>query len=465
MTWTPPVELSPREEIVEEGESFAHNQASLLALAEGVYPGTRTPQGGNRDPAPRVGVHATALPLHRGLPPAAPGASEEARGAPRGAHQGAAAPTEMPAKMASASDTENLTRPDPLSAACYLRPCGARLAPVAARLALPALALVASCGSRSGLWLGDGGAPPPPPDVAPADALSTDAPPARCPVRRTPADFDGDGVGDLAVATREGVRAYYGTRGRLVLRAGAVIPYPADVPADRAALAAVGDLDGDGTGELAVFARSAQTTPDLPSSPFRSGALYVVSGSRAGLVSGSARRVPAPPAVVDLFPSRVRAAGRLRGMAAGLLAVATHRGGGVALFERRGDGSFETVGGLLEARPGASNLFARGASDLDGDGFEDLALFHEGEALVYGGGADGASTARRQVLFADAANYVGPYLDGVGDVTGDGCPDLLLLRFGPDDGFILFAGGAGFGAGSPWAPAAPGGAALRVNGT
>ena len=32
--------------IVEEGESFAHDQASLLALAEGLYPGTKNQREG-----------------------------------------------------------------------------------------------------------------------------------------------------------------------------------------------------------------------------------------------------------------------------------------------------------------------------------------------------------------------------------------------------------------------------------
>ena len=32
--------------VVEEGESFAHDQASLLALADGLYPGTKNAREG-----------------------------------------------------------------------------------------------------------------------------------------------------------------------------------------------------------------------------------------------------------------------------------------------------------------------------------------------------------------------------------------------------------------------------------
>lgn len=50
----------PRVEVLEEGEAFGHDQASLLALAEGLYPGTRNEREGVVI-RPRRGLHSPTL--------------------------------------------------------------------------------------------------------------------------------------------------------------------------------------------------------------------------------------------------------------------------------------------------------------------------------------------------------------------------------------------------------------------
>ncbi|MFO0649297.1 MAG: hypothetical protein U0326_23845 [Polyangiales bacterium] len=69
------------------------------------------------------------------------------------------------------------------------------------------------------------------------------------------------------------------------------------------------------------------------------------------------------------------------------------------------------------------------------------------------------------MLYTDVSNRVGPYLDAVGDVTRDGCNDLVLLSFAGAGALSLFAGGGDFGAAAPWAPRTRDGRPVSFNGT
>ena len=108
-----------------------------------------------------------------------------------------------------------------------------------------------------------------------------------------------------------------------------------------------------------------------------------------------------------------------------------------------GDELYMTRGWTYEA-PGTSLGFSvAGAGDLDGDGFDDLAIGVPdagagGEVLVFRGGPDGPRSAPDRTLSGPTSSDFGWALSGAGDVNEDGYDDLAV-------GAPSFAGG---GAGS-----------------
>mgnify|MGYP002382361069 CR=1 FL=1 len=290
---------------------------------------------------------------------------------------------------------------------------------------------------------------------------------ARCAPARVP-DFNGDGLGDFALVTSPSIAVYYGARGRIPTTPTTFLPRPATLTVDATIVSSVGDLDGDGTSELAIYRRSAQTSPDLPGSPFRAGTLYIARGSRAGLDPRSLTLVDAPPGFEDNFPDDVRFAGRIADTTRAAFVVTLTQGRGAFVYVRASDGRYAsqtTVPVGLDASGDATDLFVHGAGDLDGDGFDDLAAATDREASRIAGGASGVWGPSRQSLYTDIGNRVGPYFDGVGDVTRDGCADAMLLSFAGGGSFRVFAGGVGFGTAAAWAPRASHGRPIAVNGT
>jgi hypothetical protein len=220
-------------------------------------------------------------------------------------------------------------------------------------------------------------------------------------------DMNGDGIGDQAIATpllapstrrdRAGVvRVVFGRPGPAVdlldpQRAGMTVWGPTTGARTGTSLAAVGDLNGDGLGDLLVGA---------PRVSFRgrgksAGAAYIVFGSRDG-------------GTVDLAVPGGRAA-VVMGVAHGY-----HAGMSVAaLGDLDGDGRREIVigapGATVAGRPGAGAAYVVLSSRL-GPG-ADLA-----RAADFGYEIDGAS----------AGGGAGGAVAGSGDMNGDGLPEVLV---------------------------------------
>ncbi|MEM1414467.1 MAG: VCBS repeat-containing protein, partial [Myxococcota bacterium] len=226
-------------------------------------------------------------------------------------------------------------------------------------------------------------------------------------------DLDGDGYGELVVAAQgssDDVPEYPGRV--LVYRGGPMgpaaspewtleTPNPVGLGAFGAFMAALGDMDGDGFGDLAIAA-PAEVSGGLPT-----GRAYVFRGGAMGPVS--------TPIVLDA-PRR---------------------------------GLFASFG-----RPAA-------LGDLNGDGFADLAIANApDEVYVYLGGEvvptmPDASlrppALDAPILTASFAQVVA----GPGDVDGDGYPELLVAasrESGRGGVGLLYPGGAGAVASMPrWA--------------
>jgi hypothetical protein len=190
-------------------------------------------------------------------------------------------------------------------------------------------------------------------------------------------DLNGDGYADLAVGECGGksagiVHVYFGGPGGSGVTPTRVqaLKSPDNTSGFGCRIAAAGDLDGDGYGDLAV----ARTGEDF------SGGLYIYRGGPNGLPA-TTTRIDSP----DYSPSRL----------------------GYSLA---------------------------GVGDLDGDGYDDLvaseidASARSGRAHVYRGGPDGISNDRQTTILSPDASGLqfGASVAGIGDVDGDGYPDFAI---------------------------------------
>ncbi|HEX6883913.1 MAG TPA: integrin alpha [Planctomycetota bacterium] len=299
-------------------------------------------------------------------------------------------------------------------------------------------------------------------------------------------DVDGDGIGDLAVgapgdvtgsrlrgavwilflAADGSVRA----RQRIAAGEGGLTQVPLAGGEFGCALAALGDLDGNGVSELAVGNRFD------PTGGRRRGAVWVLFLARDGTVErhrklGSGMGgFGGALADSDAFGSALAALGDLDGDGAPELAVGAtgDDGGGSAagalwILSLRRDGSVRAQRRLgapeitgLEAGDELGGALA--ALDVDGDGIPELAA---GASRDDDGGAehgavrilflapDGSLRGQQKISATEGGftgvlgiDLFGSALARVGDLDGDGLPELAVGADNDDDG--------GFSSGATW---------------
>lgn len=252
-------------------------------------------------------------------------------------------------------------------------------------------------------------------------------------------DLDGDGFADLAVgsqraAERGRVWIYFGGPSGIVEEGGRHVAL--DPPADDgslfgAALAGVGDIDGDGYGDLLVAASGDGLTL---------GRIHVYRGRAGGVESTPARTVVG----VGRFASAVAGAGDLNadGYADVVIGAtnASEMRGALHVFLGGPDGigaePSMTITG--SAASGQLGYAVTGAGDLNGDGYADLAAGAPyangavGAVLVFYGGPDGPSTTADLTITGSnsGGSYFGSAVAGIGDATRDGFDDLAVGAFG-----------------------------------
>ena len=238
------------------------------------------------------------------------------------------------------------------------------------------------------------------------------------------ADFDDDGVLDLAVAvpgdTASQVVVLLGSDGTFVAQP------PLAVEGTVTAIAA-GDMNGDGR-------------PDLVVTGGVGGSMTIFLNSGGGAFQGTSGfqlgGVPGGVVLVDLDGD-----GDLD------VAVTNSTGGSLAVLHNVGDGAFR-VTQVVTVEAGAGPV---AGADLDGDPFPDLVVADAQTShlsLIRGlGGGE---------LDAPVSVTVGrlPVALAVADVNGDGLDDLVSANAGSSDVSILLAGSTGQFAGTTVAVAA-----------
>lgn len=171
--------------------------------------------------------------------------------------------------------------------------------------------------------------------------------------------------------------------------------------------AAVGDVTGDGRDDVVV-------TTDFYFDPDRDYHVFVYAQRPDGTL--------APPTKYKYAEYTNQSAVALGDLNKdGALDIIVGRLGGLTLLISNGSGGFSSASIPIESQEQVSNI---GLMDIDRDGKLDIIAqsWWQGAALLYGNGAGGIRAIDSLHTGANGYNDL-----KVGDVTGDGIPDLLLV--------------------------------------
>jgi hypothetical protein len=236
-------------------------------------------------------------------------------------------------------------------------------------------------------------------------------------------DLNADGFGDLLVARADSVDVYYGSATSLI-RVGNL----SGGVGFGATLAGVGDVNGDGLGDVVVGTQ--------PASGAGTASLFLSSrmglGKPTGLVLPSARFGAAADVNADGYADVV-----VCSPITAKLSLYPGSGGGLGSVtvydDPRGGGSAGSFGNACQ-----------GVGDINGDGFGDVVVTGSGGAqllaFIYLGGEKGFGQPHTLMLGSAAGHSADELLvASAGDVNRDGYGDVVITGAGAVQ---LFLGGA-----------------------
>jgi hypothetical protein len=232
------------------------------------------------------------------------------------------------------------------------------------------------------------------------------------------ADLNGDGKPDLAAAGGTAVSVLIGKGDGTFQPA---VTYGSG--GESASSIAIGDVNGDGKPDLIVGNLYAGI------GNYSRGSVGLLLGNGDGTFQGPISFDSGGEYAYGVTVGDVNVDGKLDLFVANQCWDANCTSGGVAVFLGKGDGSFQPAATYLSGGLG-SDFVAVG--DVNGDGRLDLLVANHDSPDFYSNGTVGVLLGNGNGTFQSAASYTsggaGPRSLAVGDVNGDGNPDLLVTN-------------------------------------
>jgi len=272
-------------------------------------------------------------------------------------------------------------------------------------------------------------------------------------------DVNGDGYGDIAVGAYnytnlkdygEGrVYVYHGSPSGLELAPAWIGEGNQEWAEYGWSVSSAGDVDGDGFDDLVVAARNYSNGESYE------GRVYVYRGSSGGLEDVATWNAE-PNQLLAHFGMSV-ASGDFDGDGYGDVVVAEEEGA-VGLYVFHGsDQGLEAVASWT-ANPGGAIWWVADAGDVDADGYDDLIVGGGGGVSLYPGSADGLADEPSWTAQSEEGGInFGHSVDGAGDVNGDGYDDVVIGEYDASDdqlaeglAFVYHGSDSGLGAAPAW---------------